>query len=81
MNDINQLLESVRQSVQAVLPESLGEDIKTNVSAVVASAVKELDLVSREELDIQMEVLKRTRDKLTILEEKVTALENREAKK
>jgi len=81
MNDINQLLESVRQSVQAVLPESLGEDIKTNVSAVVASAVKELDLVSREELEIQMEVLKRTRDKLTILEEKVTALENREAKK
>jgi len=81
MNDINQLLESVRQSVQAVLPESLGKDIKTNVSAVVASAVKEFDLVSREELDIQMEVLKRTRDKLTILEEKVTALENREAKK
>ena len=77
MNEPKELLDKVLSSLQGVLPDNLAEDIKANVSAVVAKAVKELDLVSREELDIQMQVLAKTRQQLTLLEEKITDLEKK----
>lgn len=77
MNDPKELLDKVMSSLQGALPANLGEDIKANVTAVVSKAVKELDLVSREELDIQMQVLTKTRQQLTVLEEKLTELEKR----
>ncbi len=77
MNEPKELLDKVLSSLQGALPDNLAEDIKANVSAVVAKAVKELDLVSREELDTQMKVLAKTRQQLTILEEKITDLEKK----
>ena len=77
MNEPKELLDKVMSSLQSALPENLTDDIKSNVSAVVAKTVKELDLVSREELDIQMQVLAKTRQQLNLLEEKITKLEKR----
>ena len=77
MNDPKELLEKVISSLQGVLPANLADDIKSNVVAVVSKAVKELDLVSREELDIQMKVLAKTRQQLNMLEEKLTELEKK----
>jgi len=77
MNEPKELLDKVLSSLQGALPDNLAEDIKANVSAVVAKAVKELDLVSREELDIQIQVLAKTRQQLTLLEEKITDLEKK----
>ena len=77
MNEPKELLNKVLSSLQGALPDNLAVDIKANISAVVAKAVKELDLVSREELDIQMQVLAKTRQQLTILEEKITDLEKK----
>ena len=42
----------------------------------MTSMLSRLDVVTREEFDVQQEVLKRTRAKLTELEEKVAALES-----
>lgn len=77
MNEPKEMLDKVLSSLQGALPDNLAEDIKANVSAVVAKAVKELDLVSREELDIQIQVLAKTRQQLTLLEEKITDLEKK----
>jgi len=77
MNEPKEFLDKIMSSLQNALPENLAEDMKSNVSAVVAKAVKELDLVSREELDIQMQVLAKTRQQLALLEEKITELEKK----
>lgn len=77
INDPKEMLDKVISSLQGVLPASLAEDMKTNIIAVVSKAVKELDLVSREELDVQMEVLAKTREQLNMLEEKLTELESK----
>ena len=77
INDPKEMLDKVISSLQGVLPASLAEDMKTNIIAVVSKAVKELDSVSREELDVQMEVLAKTREQLNMLEEKLTELESK----
>lgn len=77
INDPKEMLDKVISSLQGVLPASLAEDMKKNIIAVVSKAVKELDLVSREELDVQMEVLAKTREQLNMLEEKLTELESK----
>lgn len=77
MNDPKELVEKLMSTIQGVIPANLGDDIKANISAVISKSVKELDLVSREELDIQTEVLAKTRDKLSQLETKLTELEKK----
>jgi BMFP domain-containing protein YqiC len=77
MNDPKEMLEKVLSTLQGALPESLGDDIKKNITAVVSSALKELDVVSREELEVQKTVLNKTREKLQILEDKLIELESK----
>ena len=49
--------------------------MEKNLRVLLAGVFARLDLVGREEFDIQQEVLKRTREQLTALEERLTALE------
>ena len=77
MNDPKEFLEKAVATIQGALPSSLGDDIKNNVTAVVSKALKELDVVSREELEVQMAVLAKTREKLELLEVKLTELEKK----
>ena len=51
------------------------EDIEKNMRALLAHGFAKLDLVTREEFDVQSQVLARTRDKLTSLEARVAELE------
>ena len=51
-------------------------DLEQNLRVLLQSAFGRLDLVTREEFDVQREVLARTRQKLTELEARVAALEN-----
>ena len=53
-------------------------DIEKNARALLSSFFTKLDLVSREEFDIQAQVLLRTREKLKALEERVAKLESRD---
>ena len=77
MNDPKEFLEKAVATIQGALPASLGEDIKANVTAVVSKALKDLDVVSREELEVQTAVLAKTREKLEKLDAKLTELEKR----
>ena len=54
------------------------KDFQKNVRGVLSSAFSRLDLVSREEYDVQVQVLARTREKIAALEAKVAELEARQ---
>lgn len=51
------------------------KDIEKNMRALLAQGFAKLDLVTREEFDVQTQVLAHTREKLTALEARVAELE------
>jgi hypothetical protein len=55
----------------------LQDDLKKNLRANLEAGLAKLDLVTREEFDVQAAVLARTREKLTRLEAKVKELEQK----
>lgn len=71
-------IEEVMTSISSALPAGLGnmkEDVEKNVRSALSATFAKLDLVTREEFDIQTQVLHRTREKLEQLEQQVAALE------
>ncbi len=70
-------LNELAGRLSALLKQSPVGDIEQNLKAGLAAALGKLDLVTREEFDVQTEVLARTREKLAALEARVTALEKR----
>ena len=69
-NLAKKLAESVPQGLR-----SMREDLETNFQGVLRSGISKLDLVTREEFEVQEAVLIRTREKLERLEEKLEAIE------
>lgn len=69
------LLEEINQRLRAVLAQSPAADLEKNLRAMLSGWFARLDLVSREEFDIQREVLARARARLEELERKVAELE------
>jgi BMFP domain-containing protein YqiC len=69
------IFEEINERVRAVLAQSPAADIEKNMRAMLASLFSRLDLVTREEFDVQREVLARTRQKLEDLEARVAELE------
>jgi BMFP domain-containing protein YqiC len=61
------------------LKQSPAKDIEQNLKAGVTSMLGKLDMVSREEFDVQTEVLARTRAKLEQLEARLLQLEQSDA--
>ncbi len=55
---------------------ALQADAEQNFRAVLQAGLSRLDLVTRDEFDVQAAVLKRTREKLAALEARLAALEN-----
>lgn len=68
-------LEQFGAKMSAMLANSPAKDIENNAKAVLSGFLSKLDLVTREEFDVQTQVLARTRDKLKNLEARVEALE------
>ena len=75
------VLEEFSARLGAIIAASPVADIEKNARALLSSLFTRLDLVSREEFDIQSQVLLRTREKLKALEARVTLLESRGGKK
>lgn len=73
-NPFDELARRVSESLPPGL-RGLHEEVERNVRAGLHSAIGRLDLVSREEFDIQQAVLLRTRERLEALERQVAALE------
>lgn len=74
------LLDEINEKLKAVMAQSPAADLERNVRTMLGAAFARLDLVSREEFDIQREVLARTRARLSELEKQVAALEAASAK-
>jgi BMFP domain-containing protein YqiC len=73
---INQsTLDDLSRRVRELVASSPAQDVQRNVRAVVGSALQRMDLVTREEFDVQAAVLARTREKLEVLEARVAGLE------
>ena len=71
-------LDELTQRLSGLLPQSVKNvqmDIEKNMRSVLQSAFAKMDLVTREEFDVQSAVLARTRAKLETLEKQVAGLE------
>lgn len=71
------LLEEVAAKVSALLAASPARDVEKNVRALLGGAFARLDLVTREEFEIQRELLNRAREQLARLEARIAELEAR----
>jgi BMFP domain-containing protein YqiC len=56
-----------------------GDDVEKKIRQTLQAQLVRLDLVSREEFDVQTQVLLRTREKLALLEQRLSELESRNA--
>lgn len=75
-------IEQIARQVHESMPKGLrdfGDDVEKKVRQVLQSQLTRLDLVSREEFDVQTQVLLRTREKLALLEQRLNELESRNA--
>jgi BMFP domain-containing protein YqiC len=71
-------LEQLARSLADAVPPGLAafrDDLERNFRAVLQSGLAKLDLVSRQEFDIQSAVLRRSRERLEELERRIAALE------
>lgn len=73
------LLDEIGGKIKDVLAQSPAGEVEKNLRAVLQAAFARLDLVTREEFDVQQAVLLRTREKLEALEAKVAELERRDS--
>lgn len=71
------LAEDAQKKVMDALKDSPAKDIEKNVRSMVNQGFQKMDLITRQEFDIQMQVLQKTRAKLEELEQKVVELESR----
>jgi len=77
-------IEEVVQSLANALPPGLTAmqaDVEKNIRSALSGMFAKLDLVTREEFDVQTQVLHRTREKLELLEQKVAELEQSSSQK
>ena len=75
--DSNNLDDLARRLAESV-PESLralGRDLESNFKSVLQAQLAKLDLVTRQEFDVQAAILERTQEKLTALEARLKEIE------
>ncbi|PJC85057.1 cytoplasmic protein [Vibrio sp. HA2012] len=73
-------LEQIAKQIHDSMPEpvkELGADVELKVRQVIQGQLNKLDVVSREEFEVQTQVLLRTRQKLSEIEQKLAALEEK----
>ena len=83
MLDPKKLEDLAKQIADAVPPgvKNMAEEAEGRVKTVLQSQLSKLDLVTREEFDIQSQVLIRTREKLDAIESSIAELEAKLAEK
>lgn len=69
------VIDEINAKVSGILQNSPAKDIEKNIKVLLSGAFTRLELVTRDEFDVQQEVLQRTREKLMILEGRVSELE------
>jgi BMFP domain-containing protein YqiC len=72
-------IENLARKLVDSIPEglrSVREDLENNFRSVLRGSLGKLDLVTREEFEVQEAVLLRTREKLEALEQRIERFEN-----
>lgn len=77
---LSHTIEEIAERIEQNLPEGMRQtkaEMEKNIRQAVSNGFSRMDLVTREEFDIQTQVLARTRTKLEALEQRVAELEAR----
>ncbi|SFO31706.1 hypothetical protein SAMN05428971_3595 [Candidatus Pantoea varia] len=72
-------IEQLARQVHEAMPKGVrefGDDIEKKIRQVLQAQLTRMDLVNREEFDVQTQVLLRTREKLAALEQRLAQLES-----
>ena len=67
--------EEISLKIRELVKNSPVDALENNLNALLQSIFAKLDLVSREEFDVQTQILRQTKEKLAILEKQIEALE------
>lgn len=75
-NPINDIVQKIMDAMPDGL-KNAPQDMRQNLQDAMGSVFKQMDLVTREEFDVQTKVLLRTREKLEALEQQIAELEKK----
>jgi ubiquinone biosynthesis accessory factor UbiK len=70
-------INEISNKINEIIKSSPLADVEKNINALIQGAFTKMELVSREEFDVQAEVLRNTREKLEKLEAKLAELEEK----
>jgi BMFP domain-containing protein YqiC len=70
-----QMLDDLSKRIRGLAESSPASDVEKNLRALLQGAFTKLELVSREEFDVQADLLRHTKEKLAELEAKLSELE------
>ena len=68
-------IQQISQKIKNIIADSPISDIEENINALLKGMFTKMDLITREEFDVQTGVLKKTREKLEKLEEQLSKIE------
>jgi len=68
-------INEISNKIKEMVASSPLADVEKNVNALLKSAFTKMELVTREEFEVQAEVLRHTREKLDLLEARLAELE------
>ena len=75
MNNRSAFFEEFQKNISELIAKSPAADIERNVKAMMSQTFARMDLITREEFDIQTDLLERALARISVLEAKVQALE------
>ena len=70
-------IQNLSNKIKKLIKDSPINDIEDNINALLKSTFTKMDLINREEYDVQTEVLKKTRAKVEALETKIKDIEKK----
>ena len=80
MQTATSFFEDLQARISRLLDETPAADLKTNLRALMQQGFEHFDLATREQLDLQSELLARARAKIADLEARIAALERASGK-
>lgn len=76
----SKIIDEIASRISKMMADSPAADVEKNLRALLQGVFTKLELVSREEFDVQTHVLRRAREQLEALEQRVAELEARQPK-
>jgi BMFP domain-containing protein YqiC len=76
-------IDEITKKILALLPldaQNIEDEIKQKIKMILQASLSKLDLVSREEFDIQTQVLAKTREKVELMEKQIKTLSSTKPK-